>query len=142
MPHSGNSQRFKLDAELPSISEKDIELLHCLIGSLLFTSKVTISKVQACITYILKRMELSINYHNGRNLNIDMLFVNKIQMFVLSFVEDQCTHFEVLFSEHKNYILNILQQIIQSQRLNNVFAVFERAFKNVNEWVRRNLHID
>ena len=30
--HSENSQRFKLNAESPSMSEKDIELLYCLIG--------------------------------------------------------------------------------------------------------------
>ena len=86
--HSGNSQRFKLNAESPSMLEKDIELLYCLIGNLLFTRKVTISDVQACVTYILTRMELSTNYHNGRHLNIDILFVKKIRIFVLSSVED------------------------------------------------------
>ena len=113
-PHSGNSQSFKLDTESPSMSEKDIELLYCLIGKLLFRSNFTISEVQACRIYILTRMGLSTNYHNSRHLNIDVLFVKKIWMFVLSSIEDQCTHFETLFSNHKNYILVILQQIIQS----------------------------
>ena len=87
-PHSGNSQRFKLDVESPNMSAKDIELLYCPIGKLLFTNKVTVSDVKACITYILTRMELSTSYHNGRHLNIDIVFVKRIQMFVLSSVED------------------------------------------------------
>ena len=49
-PHSGNSQKLKLDAESPSMSEKDIELVYCLIGRLLFTIKVTISDAQTCVT--------------------------------------------------------------------------------------------
>ena len=93
-PHSGNNQRFKLDAESPNMSEKDIELLYCLIWRLLFTGKITVLDVQACVIYILTRVELSTNYHNGRHLNIDILFVKKIQIFVLSSVEDRCTHFK------------------------------------------------
>ena len=45
-PHSGNSQRFKLDAKSLNMSAKDIQLLYCLIGRLLFTNKVTVSDVQ------------------------------------------------------------------------------------------------
>ena len=41
------------------MSEKDIELLCRLIGTLLFMNKVTISDVQLCVTYILTRIELS-----------------------------------------------------------------------------------
>ena len=77
-PHSGNSQRFKLDAESPNISAKDIELLYCLIRRLLFINKINVSDVQACVTYILTRIELSTRYHNGRHLNLDILFVKKM----------------------------------------------------------------
>ena len=77
-PYSGNSQSFKLDAASPSMSEKDIILLYRLIRRLLFTSKITISDVQACVTYILTRMELPTNYHKSRHLNVDILFVKKI----------------------------------------------------------------
>ena len=118
-----------------------IELLYCLIGRLLFTNKITVSDVQACVTYILTRMKLSTNYHNGRHLNINILFV-KIRIFVLSSVEDRCTHFETLFSKHKNYILIILQQIIQPQRLKNVFTVLEGALKDMRKWIHSNLHTD
>ena len=96
-PHSGNSQRFKLDAESPSMSAKDIELLCHLIGRLSFTNKITISDIQAYVIYILTRMELSTNYHNGRHFNIDILFVKKIQMLILSSVEDRCTHLKNCF---------------------------------------------
>ena len=103
-PHSGINQRFKLNAESSRMSEKDIELLYHLIGNILFTNKVTISDVYACVIYILTIIKLSTNYHNGRHLNIDILFVKKIQMFVLSSAEDQCTHFETLFSKHTGMI--------------------------------------
>ena len=76
--HIGNSQRFKLDAEPSSVAAKDIEFLYPLIGRLLFTNKITISDVQACLIYILTRMELSTNYHNGRHLNIVIVIVKKI----------------------------------------------------------------
>ena len=61
-------------------------------------------------------------------------------MFVLSSIEDQCTHFETLFSKHKNYILIILQQIIQSQRLKNISTGLEGTFKDISKWIRSNLH--
>ena len=51
-------------------------------------------------------------------------------------------YFETLFSKQNTYILNILQQLTQSQRLKKVFTVLERAFKNMNEWIHSNLHTD
>ena len=63
-------------------------------------------------------------------------------MFVLSSVEDQCTHFKTLFSKHKNCVLIILQKIIQSQRLMNVFTVLEGVLKDMSKWIRSNLHKD
>ena len=124
------------------MSEKDIELIYCLIERLLFTRKISKSDVQACVTYILTGMELLTNYCNSRHLNIDILLVKKIRIFVLSSIDDQCTHFEILFSKHKNYILNKLQKINQPQRLKNVFTVLEGVFKNVNESLHRNLPTD
>ena len=37
----------------------------------------------------------------------------------MSSVEDQCIHLELLFSKHTKYLLNLLQQIIQSRRFKN-----------------------
>ena len=45
LPHSGFSQRFKLNADSPSMPEKDIGLLYSLIERLLFTSKITRSDI-------------------------------------------------------------------------------------------------
>ena len=78
LPHSGFSQRFKLNDNSPSISEKDIGLLYRLIKRLLFTSKITRPDVLACVSYIITRMELPINYHKDGHLNVDVLFVKKI----------------------------------------------------------------
>ena len=78
LPHSGFSQRFVLNANSPSMSEKDIGILYCLIKRLLFSSKITKSDVLACVSYIITRMELPTNYHEDRHLNVDVLFVKKI----------------------------------------------------------------
>ena len=87
-------------------------------------------------------MELLTNYHKNRNLNTDLLFTKKTQMFVKSSTKDQCSHFETLFSKHKNYILIILQQIIQSQRFKKVSTVLRGALKNMIDWINNNLHTD
>ena len=86
--YSGNNQRFKLDVESSSIPVKDIELFYCLIGRLSFTSKITRPDIQACVTYVLTMMKLPTNYRKDRNLNTDILFVKKMQIFVLSSAED------------------------------------------------------
>ena len=56
--------------------------------------------------------------------------------------EDRYTHFETLFYEHKNYILIILRQIIQSRRFNKVPTVLKGVIKNMIEWLNINLHTD
>ena len=63
-------------------------------------------------------------------------------MFVLSSTEDQYTHFETLFYEHKDYILIILQQIIQSQRFKNVSTILKGVLKNIIKWLNISLHTD
>ena len=142
LPHSGFSQRFKLNVDSPSMSEKDIGLLYCLIERLLFTNKITRPDIHACVSYIITRMELTTNYHKDGHLNVDVLFVKKIWLFVLSSMEDQCMHLELLFPKHTKYLLNILQQSIQSQRLKNIFAILGGVSKNMKEWIRGNLRTD
>ena len=58
-------------------------------------------------------MELPTNYHRDEHLNVDVLFTKKIKLFVLSSMEDQCMHLELLFPKQTKYLLNILQHIIQ-----------------------------
>ena len=106
--YSGNNQRSKLNSESSSMPASHIELFYCLTRRLLFTSKIARPDVLDCVTYILTMMELPTKYHN-RNLNIELLFVKKTRMFVVSLTEDQCSYFETLFYKYKNYILIILQ---------------------------------
>ena len=54
IPHSGFDQRFKLDADSPSMSEKDIWLLYHLIRRLLLSCKVTRPDISACVSYIIE----------------------------------------------------------------------------------------
>ena len=63
-------------------------------------------------------------------------------MFILSSKEDQYTHFETLFCEHKSYILIILQQIIQLQRLKKASTVLKRVVKKMIEWLDISLPSD
>ena len=51
-------------------------------------------------------------------------------------------HFELLLSKYTKYLLNILQQIIQSQRFKNVFIILRGISKNTKELIRGNLHTD
>ena len=138
--YSGNNQRSKLDVKSSSIPVKHLELFYCLIGRLLFTSEITRPDVLDCVTYVLTMMELSTNYCKNRNLNTDLLLMKKIQIIVLIPTEDWYTHFETLFLKHKKYILVILQQIIQSQRFENVSTVFKGVLKNMIKWLNIRLH--
>ena len=105
---------------------KNIELFYCFIERLLITSKNTRPSVQDCVTSLLTTMELPINHYKNRNSKIDILSMKKIQMFIMSSPEGSYTHFETLYYEHKNDILIILQQTIQSRRFMKVSAIFER----------------
>ena len=64
--HSGFNQRFKLDTNSPSMSEKDIGLLYRLIERLLLSCKVTRPDISACVSYIIARMESSTKYHKNK----------------------------------------------------------------------------
>ena len=44
-------------------------------------------------------MKLPTNYHKDGYLSVDVLFVKKIRLFVLSSMEEQCMHLELLFSK-------------------------------------------
>ena len=61
-------------------------------------------------------------------------------MFVLSSTEDQSNHFETLFYEHKNYILIILQQIIQSRKIKKVSNGLKGVLKNMIKWLDSSLY--
>ena len=50
LPHSRFSYRFKLNADSPRISDKDIRLLFSLIERLLFTHKINQLDVHACVS--------------------------------------------------------------------------------------------
>ena len=141
--YSGNGQRFKVDVESPTLPEKDVELLYHLIERLLYTSKITRPDIQACVIYIFKTIELlPMNCYKNRDLDIDILFLNKTQTFLMLSLNSRCIYFRMLLSRHNKYILNKLQQIIQSQRLKNISIVMEGIFKNMFNWIYSNLHID
>ena len=124
------------------MSEKDIGLLYRLIERLLFSSKITRPDVLACVSYIITRMELATNYHKDGHLNVDVLFVKKIRLFILSFVENRHMEFELLFSKHTMYLLNIIQQIIQSRRFKTILTIFGAVSKSMKEWICINLRTD
>ena len=75
LPHSGFSQRFKLNANSPRMSGKDIGLLYCLIKRLVLTSKITRPDVLVCVLYIITRVESPTDYHKDSHLNVEVLLV-------------------------------------------------------------------
>ena len=84
LPHFRFSHRFKLNTDSSSMSDKDMRLLYSLIERLLFISEITRPDVNICVSYIIIRMELPTIYHKDGHLNVDVLFVKKIQLFVLA----------------------------------------------------------
>ena len=66
--------------------------------------------IQACVAYIFSRMILSMNYYKDRHLDIDILFVNKTQMFLILSLNDRCMYFKALLSKYA--ILKKFQEII------------------------------
>ena len=140
LSYFGFSHRFELNTESPSILDKDKRLLYSLIERLLFIREITRPDLHACVSYIITRMELPTIYHKDKDLNANALFVKKIGLFVLSSTEDQCTHLKSLFSKHTKYLLNIIQQIIQSQRFKKVSTTLKRVLKNMIEWFDSNPH--
>ena len=72
-------------------------------------------------------------------MNVDVLFVKKIRLFILSSVEKRCMEFDLLFSKHTMYLLNIIQQIIQSQRFKAMLTILRVVYKNMKEWICMNL---
>ena len=63
-------------------------------------------------------------------------------MFVLLSTEDRYTHFETLSYEHKNTILIILQQIIQSRRFMKISTILKGVLKNMIKLLNISLHTD
>ena len=60
-------------------------------------------------------------------------------MFILLSVENLCMDLKSLFYKHTKYLLNIIQQIIQSRRLNATLTILGTASKNTKEWICMNL---
>ena len=73
-----------MDASLPSMSENDVELLYCLIERLLILLKVTQPDISTCISYVIAKIESSTKYHKNKQLNVDILFVKKIELFIVA----------------------------------------------------------
>ena len=122
------------------MSDKDKQLLYCLIERLLFIREITVPDVHACVSYIITRIESPSICHKNDHLQEDILSVKKLQLFILSSTEKQCIHLESLFLKHTKYVLKICQQIIQSQKFKKKFIPLKRVLKNVSEWFDSDLH--
>ena len=81
------------------------------------------------------------NYYKDIHLDVDILFVNKIQIFLMIYWNVRFMYFKTFLPKHNTYIQDKLQPIIQLRRLKNVFTVMEGDFKNIVDWIHNNLHI-
>ena len=137
-----SNKRSKRNDESSSIPTNDIKLFYCLIKRLLFTSTITRPSVRYCVTSLLTTMEIPMKHYKKGNSNTDILSMKKIQIFVLPSPEDRYTYFETLYYEHKNNILTILQQIIQSRKFMKESAILKGVLKNMIEWLDIRLPTD
>ena len=83
-------------------------------------------------------MELPTKYHKDSHFNVKVLLVKKIRLFILSSLENRCMDLEPIFYKHTKYLLNIIQQIIQSQRFKTILTILGVVSKNKIEWIRMN----
>ena len=88
---------------------KDEELFYSHVARLLFTGKKIRPNKQAYVTSLFIRVELPLNYYNYIHLDIDLLFVNKIQMLLMISWNGIFMYFKTLLSKHNKYIKNKLQ---------------------------------
>ena len=57
-------------------------------------------------------------------------------------MENCCMDLELLFYKHTKYLLNIIQQIIQSRKLKAILTILGDASKNTKKWICMNLRTD
>ena len=140
LPHYGFSHRFELNTNLSNMSDKDKRLLYNLIIRLIFLREITVPDVHAYVLFIISRMELLTFCHKNSRLQVNVLSVKKLWLFSLSSTEKHYIHVKLLFSKHTKYLLNICQQIIQSQRFNKASIKLKRVLKNVTHWFNGDQH--
>ena len=78
--------------------------------------------------------------HEKAHLQVDVLSVKKLQLFLLSSIEEHCVHLKSLFLKHTKYLLKISQQIIQSRRFKKASITLERVMKYVTKWLYSDPH--
>ena len=95
------------------------------------------------MSYINTGMKPPTDYHKDSHLNVEVLVVKIIQLFILSSAKTvACMNLVLLFSKHNKYLLNIIKQIIQSQRLKAILTILGVVSKNTKEWIHMNLRTD
>ena len=62
--------------------------------------------------------------------------------FHTSVFHGRCMKFEPMFSKHTMYLMNIIQQIIQSRRFKAVLTILGVVSKKMKEWICMNLRTD
>ena len=72
-------------------------------------------------------------YHEDGHLNVDVLFVKKIRLCIVSSVENRHMEFESLFYKHTMYILNITKQIIQSRRFEAMLTILRVVYEKTKD---------
>ena len=82
------------------------------------------------------------DHYKDINLDIDLLFLNKIPILLMISRYIRFMHFKALLSKHNKCVQNRLQQIVQSRGFKTICTFVDRAFENIVDWVSSNLHLD
>ena len=55
--YPGNNQLFKVDHDLPRLSQKDADIFHCHVARLLFANKRARPNIQVCVAFLCTRVK-------------------------------------------------------------------------------------
>ena len=75
-------------------------------------------------------------------LDMDLWFVNKIPILLMISCNIRFMHFKALLHKYNKFMQKRLQQIVRLRGFKAVSTFVDRAFENIVDWVRSNLHID
>ena len=107
--YPGNDQMFKIDDDSPRLPPKNAELFYHHIARLLFTTKRARLDMQVCISFLYTRVKSPMDHYKDIYLDIDLLFVNKIQVFLMISRNLRFMYFKALIFKYNKYVQDRLQ---------------------------------
>ena len=140
LAHFGFSHRFKLNTDSLSMLDKDKQLLYSLIKRFLFIHEITRPDVHTYVSYIITSTDFPTIYHKDGHLN----YLWRRYGCLYCHLQKTNVHIwnHCFLNILNKYLLNIIQQIIQSQRFKKISTTLKRVLKNMIKWFDSNAPIN